>query len=142
MRGITGKVTSDDFIQNHNKCIVHFLDIRNTTTIKEYLKLGWLAGSFDANNIYLIFHLGGQTNEQVDLKFPGLFDFQRVHLILSPLVYQIKFPVLENETTIYIIFRKQQQFALSCVSVNFLKGNSLEWQHGDQTKACTKSKNA
>ena len=58
------------------------------------------------------------------------------------MVYQIKFPVLENETTIYIIFRKQQQFALSCVSVNFLKGNSLEWQHGDQTKACTKSKNA
>ena len=81
IRAIEGTVTSDDIIQNHNKCIVHFLDIRNTTTTKEYLRLAWIAGFFGANNIYIIYDFPGHSNDLVNLKFPELFDFQRVHML-------------------------------------------------------------
>ena len=96
IRAIEGKITSDDVIQNYNRCIVHFLDIANTTTMKEYLKLAWSAGSFNANNIYFIYHLRGHTNEQANLNFPGLLDFQKVNLVmLRPLVYNFKFQAVK-----------------------------------------------
>lgn len=87
IRVIEGKVASHDIIQNLNKCIVHFLDIGDTTTIKEYLELSWVAGYFGANHIYFINHFICHMCEQANLDFAGLLDFQRLHLVKQrPLV--------------------------------------------------------
>ena len=52
IRVIEGSVASHDIIINLNKCIVNFLDIGDTTTIKEYLELSWVVGYFGANNAW------------------------------------------------------------------------------------------
>ena len=67
-------------LPNHNKCIVHYLDLNTSLTVN-YLKSAWSAGSIGQNDIYLTYV---KDNIQLaSLNFSELFDFKRIFVITS-----------------------------------------------------------
>ena len=68
-KAIAESATSVEILPNHNKCIIHFLDMNTNLTVN-YLKSAWNAGSLGQNNIYL-------ANIKDDIQL-ARFDFSQV----------------------------------------------------------------
>ena len=77
---IAESVTPVEILPNHNKCIIHFLDMNKNLTVN-YLKSAWSVGSIGQNDIYLTYVK--DSIQLASLNFSELFDFKRIFVIIS-----------------------------------------------------------
>lgn len=77
IRAMAEGVTRPDIFPNHNKCIVHFLDL-NVNLTKDYLKSAWTAESIGSNDFYLA--NVEDINHLATLNYSNNFDFQRLFI--------------------------------------------------------------
>ena len=79
-KAIAGSATPVEILPNHNKCIIHFLDMNTNLTVN-YLKSAWNAGSLGQNNIYL-----ANIKDDIQLArldFSEVSDLKRIFVIKS-----------------------------------------------------------
>ena len=79
-KAIAESATPVEILPNHNKCIIHFLDLNTNMTVN-YLKSAWNAGSLGQNNIYL-----ANVKDDIQLSrlnFSQVFDLKRIFVIKS-----------------------------------------------------------
>ena len=89
VKTITGPETSVEILQSQNKCILHFLDIANINITRAYLKSAWNAGALGPKDFYL---LAIENINQVPLlNFSEIFDFQRLLIAATSVVWTLKY---------------------------------------------------
>ena len=77
-KAIGDSATPVKILPNHNKCLIHYLDLNTNLTVT-YLKSAWSEGIIGQNDIYL---LSVKDNIQlVSLNFSEIFDFKRIFVI-------------------------------------------------------------
>ena len=82
IRVISGRqVTQNEVIPNHNKCLIHFLDLDNLYLIKEYLKAAWKSGSVGGSQLYFV--NVGSAYQMAYLNSSEMFDFQKLLIATS-----------------------------------------------------------
>ena len=79
LKGVSKESNVTLAMPNHNKCIVHYLDISNIDLTIEYLKTAWQTGSIDQRHLYCV--TSTYQNLANLLKYTDIADFQR--LIIS-----------------------------------------------------------
>ena len=78
IKAVAESVVPAEILPNHNKCIVHFLDLDVNLTVK-YLKSARSAGSIGQNHFYL-----AKVDDNIllaSLNFSEIFDFSRIFVI-------------------------------------------------------------
>ena len=88
IKGIAKSEAPTEIIHNNGRCTVHFLDISNANTTREYLKLAWDAGAIGAYDIYLVIIPIKQIGL---LNVDEIFDFQRMFIAASSSKVQLLF---------------------------------------------------
>ena len=77
---IAESASSVEILPNHNKCLVHFLNLNSNLTVN-YLKSAWNAGSLGQNDIYLA---NIKDDMQLaSLNFKEAFGLKRIFVITS-----------------------------------------------------------
>ena len=79
-KAIAESETPVEILPNHNKCIIHFLDLNTNLTVN-YLKSAWSAGSIGQNDIYL-----ANVKDDIQLarlNFSQVFDLKGIFVIKS-----------------------------------------------------------
>ena len=89
-----------------SKCIVHFIDVENSSNSEKYLQLAWNGGLLSANNIYIINLKSSEQNITTSF-FEGIFDFHRLFIAL-PKVFSFTYLL----STTYMYFNNQNRETL------------------------------
>ena len=79
IKAVAESVIPAEILPNHNKCIVHFLDLDVNVTVK-YLKSAWTAGTIGQNHFYLAKF--DDNIQLASLNFSEIFDFSRIFVII------------------------------------------------------------
>ena len=95
IKAVAESVVPAEIIPNHNKCIVHYLDLDVDLTIK-YLKSAWSAGSIGQNDFYLA--KVDDNTMLASLNFSEIFDFRRIFVITN---FKVWFESLQKSKQLY-----------------------------------------